>query len=119
MKTIYCCPGLELTTIELSFNPTTFTSWMLQDEVQRLIEMEVENGGNPIQIAKGYSICFPDFPFDNKELRDRIMETDDVIHFLSELENVVMIEADEEMIEQYNEKNYLTLMEFLCHPEWD
>ena len=119
METVYCCPGNELTSIKLKFKPTSFTSWMLQEEVQRLIEMEMENGGNPIQIANGYDIYFPDFPFDNKELRDRIMETDDVIQLLSELENIAMIEADEDMIEQYNEKCYLTLMEFLCHPEWD
>lgn len=119
MSKIYCCPGNELTTIELNFKPKTFTSWMLRDEVLRLIEMEVENGGNPIQIANGYSIYFPDFPFDIKELLDRIMDTDDVIHLLSEIENVTMIEADVEMIKQHKEKNYLTLMEFLCHPELD
>jgi hypothetical protein len=79
--------------------------------------MEVGSGGNPIQIAKGYGIYIPDFPFENKELRDRIMETDDVNHLLSELKATPMVEADEEMIEQYNEKNYLTLIEFLCHPK--
>jgi hypothetical protein len=45
------------------------------------------------------------------------METDDVNQLLSELKATPMVEADEEMIVQYNEKNYLTLMEFLCHPK--
>lgn len=119
MSKIYCCPGCELTTIQLKFKPTTFKSWMFENEVQRLIEMEVENGGEPIQIAYGYSIYFPDFPVNNVQLRNQIMETDDVFSLLSGIENVTMVEADEEMIEFYNEKNYLTLMEFLCHPEWD
>jgi len=119
MKTVYCCPEDEMTTIELRFKPTTFAKWMLKEEVQRLIAMEVENGGNPIQIAKGYSVYLPDYPANDEQLRDQIMETDDVYHLLSELENMPMIEADEEMIELYKEKNYLTLMEFLCHPEWD
>ena len=92
---------------------------MLRDEVQRLIEMEVEDGGNPIQISKGYSVYFPDFPFNNNELLDRIMETDEMNHLLTEVESVPMIEANDEMIEHYKEKNFRALMEFLCHPEWD
>ena len=119
MSKIYCCPGYELTTIQLKFKPTTFKSWMFEDEVQRLIEMEVNNGGNPIQIAYGYNIYLPDYLVENVQLLNQIMEIDDVIHLLSNLENVTMIEANDEMIDLYKEKNYLTLMEFLCHPEWD
>lgn len=81
--------------------------------------MEVEDCGNPIKRLKGCSIHFPDFPSNNKELLDRIMETDDVNHLLTKLESVPIIEVNDEMIEHYKEENFRALMEFLCHPEWD
>jgi len=109
MKTIYYCPGFsELTAMELN-QPQEMTEFLLEDELKRLIEEDGPNQDVPINQAMDL-LVMPERPWDKKDLHSLIMQTDEIQILLRETKGQQMVEADEDMKEEYQQKTFYSFL---------
>lgn len=107
MKTIYCSPNFPLITgMELN-QPMVMSENLLRRELERLIA-EVPEEEDAIRVSKDLLVMW-ETPFDKEELLETIMQTDEIQSLLLETRGM-MVEADEDEIQGYQEKTYYSFL---------
>lgn len=81
---------------------------LLEDELKRLNEEESPNQEVPINQAMDL-LVMPERPIDKKELLSLLMQTDEIQILLAETKGP-MVEADEDMKEEYQQKTFYSFL---------
>lgn len=109
MKTIYCTKEHPYNLIMELDRPMKVTEELFRQEIQRLIDQAVEDGENPVHQAIDH-LRMADYPTNPQNLLESIMQEDPIYNLFREIENLQMLEAPEEIKEEYQER---TLINFL------
>ena len=110
MKTIYCCPNFPfVTAMELNQPQEIMSDLLLRPELRRLIAEESPNQDVPINQAMDL-LVMPERPSDRRDLLDLLMETDEIQLLLRETEGQMMVEADEDTKEEYQQKTFYSFL---------
>jgi hypothetical protein len=111
MKTIYYSPSFPiLTAMELN-RPEELDDYLLRRELKRLIEEESPKEEVPIHQAMDLlPLVAMQFPMDRQELLEILMETEEIQMLLRDTKGITMVEADEQVKEEYEEKTFYSFL---------
>jgi len=107
MKTIYCTkehPWNLIVELEDNYCKTV-TEHLFRKEMQRLIDQAVEDEDNPVHQAID-QLRMADYPTDPKNLLQSMMQEDAIYNLMTEVEGLLLVEAPEEMVDEYNERTF-------------
>ena len=112
MKKIYCTqekPWSLIVKIEEPMKPRKVTEEMFREELQRLVDQAVEEGDNPVYQPVD-NLRMWDLPTLPNQVVDSMMLEDPVLMIFKEIEGMELVEAPEEIVEEYQERTFLRFM---------
>ena len=108
MKTTYCTREHPYNLITQKEQPVV-TEELFREELQRLIDLSVAQGDNPVHQAQD-QLRMADSPTSQQDLLQSMMQEEAIYSLMMEVENLPLMEAPKEMEEEYNRR---TLNSFL------
>lgn len=111
MKKIYCTaehPYNLIVELEETMDKTV-TEEMFTEELQRLVDQAVEDGENPVHQAEDHLRMWEDPAYPSQVVTSMMME-DPVAKLMWEVRGLQLVEAPEEIVEEYQRR---TLLSFL------
>ena len=110
MKTIYCTeehPFILIVEMEDNRHKTV-TEDLFRQELQRLIDQAIEDGDNPVHQAEdqmrfGFGVL-------EWDLVEAMMREDCIYNLLSEVDGLKLIEAPEEIVEEYERRTFYSFL---------
>ena len=109
MKKIYCTkenPWSLIIEMEESRKPKRVTEVMFREELQRLVDKAVEEGENPVHQAIDH-LRMADLPTLPDQIVDSMMLEDPGLMIFKEIEGMELVEAPDEIVEEYKERTFL------------
>ena len=111
MKKIYCtAEHPETLIVELEEGKSkVVTEELFREELQRLVDLSVEEGNNPVHQAMD-QLYMRDVPTSPSQVVESMMLEDPMQVLLKDVKGLQLVEAPEEMVEEYQRR---TLNSFL------
>lgn len=94
----------ELSMVQATVLPKEIGEFQIREELKKLIEQSTKDKEEPITIASNL-VYLPEFPMDNEELLDQLMETEEFLQLLLlNRDSKVKLVTDEDLISSYEER---------------
>lgn len=106
---IYCTKEFPYNLIIALDKPQLVTEDLFRKELQRLIDLAIEDGDNPVNQAID-QLRMWDYPSSPQQLVSSMMSEDAIYNLFGEIDGMQLVEAPEEIIEEYERRTFYSYL---------